>query len=335
LAQAAAAAPRRESGWAGARPGGRRGRARDGAEQALAMPDLACSKAGGRVFMVSSLDPDHPAEGAIDSDDHTYWISTGLYPQEMLLELGRRGTVSSVRVVSTHVRRVRIEGCWEEQPLSFAVLAEQDIEDTGGRLQLRELRCGAPSEGPLSYVRVVVVSGWLDFCSLHKIEVEGEVADVGEAAAAPVAAPAPGGGGGPPGGDLGLGGRRWLNEWEATGGSELSAGACPHDEVEARRVPGPPAAPPSPPARAPTAARRGAGRRLELRALLPLREGSRSARRSGSASSGCSRSGGTAGGWRTRRPPSGPTGRWSSRRSRSTASRWRTRWRLSGRTGRW
>lgn len=185
--------------------------------------------------MVSSLDPDHPAEGAIDSDDHTYWISTGLYPQEMLLELGRRGTVSSVRVVSTHVRRVRIEGCWEEQPLSFAVLAEQDIEDTGGRLQLRELRCGAPSEGPLSYVRVVVVSGWLDFCSLHKIEVEGEVADVGEAAAAPVAAPAPGGGGGPPGGDLGLGGRRWLNEWEATGGSELSAGACPHDEAERQR----------------------------------------------------------------------------------------------------
>merc|ERR1719203_2699976 len=102
-----------------------------------------------------------------------------------MLELGHPGTVSSVRVAATHVRRVRIEGCREETPLSFAVLAEQDLEDTGGRLQLRELCCRV-SAGPLRYVRVVVVSGWLDFCSFHKIEVQGEVASLGEAIASAV-----------------------------------------------------------------------------------------------------------------------------------------------------
>merc|ERR1719198_1819776 len=101
--------------------------------------------------MVSSLDPAHPGDSAIDGCDGSYWISTGLYPQEVLLELGLPAAVSSVWVTSTHVRRLRIEGCKEDSPVNFMVLADEELDDTHGRLQLRELGCSNTPQ-PIRFV---------------------------------------------------------------------------------------------------------------------------------------------------------------------------------------
>lgn len=137
------------------------------------MLELASERAGGRVVMVSSLDPAHPGESAIDGNDESYWISTGLYPQELLLELGQSAAVASVWVTSTHVRKLRIEGCQEESPVNFTTLSEEELDDTHGRLQLRELGC-IDNQQPIRFVRVLVMSGWCDFCSFHRIQVMGK-----------------------------------------------------------------------------------------------------------------------------------------------------------------
>jgi len=137
------------------------------------MLELASERAGGRVLMASCIDPAHPGESAIDGSDESYWMSTGLYPQELLLELGQTAAVLSVRVTSTHVRRLRIEGCQEESPVNFSVLADEELDDTHGRLQLRELGC-LDCQQPIRFVRVQVMSGWFDFCSFHRIQVMGK-----------------------------------------------------------------------------------------------------------------------------------------------------------------
>eukprot|EP00419_Tripos_fusus_P003162 CAMPEP_0172679898 /NCGR_PEP_ID=MMETSP1074-20121228/16385_1 /TAXON_ID=2916 /ORGANISM="Ceratium fusus, Strain PA161109" /LENGTH=201 /DNA_ID=CAMNT_0013498141 /DNA_START=44 /DNA_END=649 /DNA_ORIENTATION=- len=142
------------------------------------MPDVAALNVGGRVFMVSSLDPAHPGENIIDGNEATYWISTGLYPQEILLWLSCATRVSCVRLASTRVRNVRFEGCQENEPVSFRTLAERRFEDThGGGLQVNELHCGSScgDDGrPLEFIRVLILSGWDDFCTVHDIQVDGE-----------------------------------------------------------------------------------------------------------------------------------------------------------------
>ncbi len=72
-----------------------------------AMPDLVAKKVGGKVVMVSSLDEQHPGDNMIDGREDSYWISTGLYPQEILLQLGQRAAVSSVKISTTNVRGIR------------------------------------------------------------------------------------------------------------------------------------------------------------------------------------------------------------------------------------
>mmetsp|Transcript_21149 Transcript_21149/g.59474 ORF Transcript_21149/g.59474 Transcript_21149/m.59474 type:complete len:243 (+) Transcript_21149:124-852(+) len=137
------------------------------------MPDLASEKAGGKVFMVSSLDPAHPGDNIIDGNDSTFWISTGLYPQEILLELGQSAKVSSVSLSSTRVRSILIEG-WgqEDTQANCQMLAEGELANTAnGRLQKQEMQC---RNQEIEFLRLVILSGWDDFCTVHHIHVDGQ-----------------------------------------------------------------------------------------------------------------------------------------------------------------
>lgn len=139
----------------------------------LAMPDLASEKAGGKVFMVSSLDPAHPGENIIDGNDSTFWISTGLYPQEILLELGQSAKVSSVSLSSTRVRNILVEGWGQEDTQARCqMLAEGEMANTAnGRLQKHEMPC---HNQEIEFLRLVILSGWDDFCTVHRIHVDGQ-----------------------------------------------------------------------------------------------------------------------------------------------------------------
>eukprot|EP00929_Paragymnodinium_shiwhaense_P112116 TRINITY_DN80371_c0_g1_i1.p1 TRINITY_DN80371_c0_g1~~TRINITY_DN80371_c0_g1_i1.p1 ORF type:complete len:466 (+),score=81.97 TRINITY_DN80371_c0_g1_i1:118-1515(+) len=140
--------------------------------------DIVYADAGGAVLLVSSLDPACPAESVIDgSDSSSFWISTGLYPQELLFRLGRRCKVSRIRLLCTKIRQVRIEGCWEERPVNFSMLAERELADSHeGRLQEEDVSCRS-QPGPCGYLRLQILSGWGDFCSIHRLQVQYAVDD--------------------------------------------------------------------------------------------------------------------------------------------------------------
>lgn len=134
--------------------------------------DLAPTDGSDRVLMASSRDEDHPADNIIDGNDKTYWISTGLYPQEILLELAQPRRVSGVRLSTTNVRSVRIEGCSEPAATTFETLGSAEMDaKSKGNLQSKQLKCREQSQ-PIRFVKTMILSGWHDFCSVHRIVVE-------------------------------------------------------------------------------------------------------------------------------------------------------------------
>eukprot|EP00928_Gymnodinium_smaydae_P090138 TRINITY_DN73984_c0_g1_i1.p1 TRINITY_DN73984_c0_g1~~TRINITY_DN73984_c0_g1_i1.p1 ORF type:complete len:300 (+),score=72.08 TRINITY_DN73984_c0_g1_i1:92-991(+) len=147
------------------------------------MPDLASLSAGGRVSFASSRDPEHPEAFVLDGRDDTFWMSTGLYPQALVVKLGSVAEkLSVVRLTSTNIRNLRVESCGREQPVDFSKVVETELEDSEGRLQLRELRCDCSSDderptapAPIRFLRLVVASGWHDFCSVHRVQVVADV----------------------------------------------------------------------------------------------------------------------------------------------------------------
>merc|ERR1719159_885609 len=97
--------------------------------------------------MASSTDLDHPGENIIDGRMDSFWISTGLFPQEIVVQTSYPVSIESIRIACTGVRSFRIEASQEDVPVNFDVcLAEGEIEDAGqGRLQIREFE-REPSE---------------------------------------------------------------------------------------------------------------------------------------------------------------------------------------------
>merc|ERR1719161_2596842 len=127
---------------------------------------------GGTVLFVSSRDEMHPGDNVIDGDDHTFWITTGLFPQEILLQLPEPSQISSVRLATTNVRSMRVEACSEETPVNFKVMSEQhEMNEKSGRMQIIDLAC-APQEGPVGYVKLTILNGWHDFVSVHHVHVQ-------------------------------------------------------------------------------------------------------------------------------------------------------------------
>merc|ERR1712061_772674 len=80
--------------------------------------------------------------------------------------------ISSVSLYCTCVRSFRFEVCLENQPVNFQSLAEGELEDVKGRLQVQDYPCHQQDK-PTEYLRLVINSGWDDFCSVHRIKVEG------------------------------------------------------------------------------------------------------------------------------------------------------------------
>eukprot|EP00419_Tripos_fusus_P065880 CAMPEP_0172916424 /NCGR_PEP_ID=MMETSP1075-20121228/196337_1 /TAXON_ID=2916 /ORGANISM="Ceratium fusus, Strain PA161109" /LENGTH=306 /DNA_ID=CAMNT_0013775719 /DNA_START=74 /DNA_END=991 /DNA_ORIENTATION=+ len=139
------------------------------------MPDAAASSEGGRVLMVSSLDMEHPGDNVIDGSRRSCWLSTGLYPQEILLALAYPCLVSAVHLAAMHVRVVRIEGCPESAPVNFHALAERELCDERGVLQDQVLECAHHHAcEKIEFLRIIILSGWHDFCSVHSVHVCAE-----------------------------------------------------------------------------------------------------------------------------------------------------------------
>jgi len=141
------------------------------------MPDFAASATGGTVHMVTSLDPTHPGESAIDGVGGTFWITTGLYPQELIVKLGQPAALSGFSLRCARVRHLRLEACVEDSPVNFKPLAETFLEDLQHRPQ--EWRGAVEvQEKPTRFVKLTILAGWDDVCAVGALCAEGTAARV-------------------------------------------------------------------------------------------------------------------------------------------------------------
>ena len=53
----------------------------------------------------------------IDGNEKTFWVTTGMFPHELLLGFkGSAATISKVRLWSYHIRKLTIEKCVTRSP---------------------------------------------------------------------------------------------------------------------------------------------------------------------------------------------------------------------------
>mmetsp|Transcript_57055 Transcript_57055/g.133861 ORF Transcript_57055/g.133861 Transcript_57055/m.133861 type:complete len:140 (+) Transcript_57055:127-546(+) len=132
--------------------------------------DFGLKSAGTEVTFVSCQDERHPSENIIDGNDKTFWVTTGLFPQQIILQFANEVEITKIKTATTNVRGIIFESCVEKQPTEFQKMYDVEIADRNGRLQMENNQ--VPATKAL-FLRVTIDSGWDDFASVRRIAIEG------------------------------------------------------------------------------------------------------------------------------------------------------------------
>ncbi|KAK3089811.1 hypothetical protein FSP39_006708 [Pinctada imbricata] len=134
------------------------------------MFDVALKSAGASVVLASSSDEKYPPENIIDGNSDTFWSSTGLFPQEVVITYTSMMRMSRIEIACYNVKNVMFQYSKDIEPLNFQDLFEKELDSTDGQLQLEEFPV---NNVEAQHLRVVIESGHDHFVSIHKLTVNG------------------------------------------------------------------------------------------------------------------------------------------------------------------
>ncbi|KAG8461526.1 hypothetical protein KFE25_001130 [Diacronema lutheri] len=137
--------------------------------------NLASAENGGQALIATSWDQAHPPEHAIDGDDATFWVTTGMFPQELVVTLPASSAVARVMLRSVGIRRISIHACPTEQPGAYdTVLPETEIADGAGSRQSEVFTVKMEA---VRHVKLVIHAGWDHFVAVNDIRLDGRKLD--------------------------------------------------------------------------------------------------------------------------------------------------------------
>ncbi|XP_067377775.1 intraflagellar transport protein 25 homolog isoform X2 [Channa argus] len=133
------------------------------------MIDTPLSSLGAKVVVATSSDENHPPENIIDGNTNTFWMSTGMFPQEFIIRFGEPTKISAVTVDSYSVKHLKIEKNTSQNASQFDPVTEKEFENTEGHLQANTILLSGNST---THLRFIITAGYGHFVSVHRVCVQ-------------------------------------------------------------------------------------------------------------------------------------------------------------------
>ncbi|KAI8851487.1 galactose-binding domain-like protein [Chytridium lagenaria] len=139
---------------------------------------------GLKVSMASSFDHRHPPENMVDANTKTFWITTGLFPQEFVVTLPGPSNIKKLTIWSMKVASWAVASCYSDKPNEFEEVVHQECEDAADHLQVTHIVIPGPAKSHaqalhagsgIRHLKITLRKGHWDFASVHRITVQGEV----------------------------------------------------------------------------------------------------------------------------------------------------------------
>ncbi|KAK8400765.1 hypothetical protein O3P69_002516 [Scylla paramamosain] len=130
-----------------------------------------------RVVYASSHDPAFPPSAMLDGRPDTFWASTGLFPQVVVITLPAVTSLENLSILAYNVRRVSVARSVKALPTDFEDFVEKELPQVDGKLQNSVLS----EQVTAAHLRLTITEGHGHFCSLHQVSVVGTSAKEAEA----------------------------------------------------------------------------------------------------------------------------------------------------------
>ncbi|XP_028852377.1 intraflagellar transport protein 25 homolog [Denticeps clupeoides] len=131
------------------------------------MTESSLSSSGAKVVLVSSSDENHPPENILDGSTKSFWISTGMFPQEFIIRFPHATKISVLTIHSYNIKGLKLEKCMTEDTEKFENVAEKELERTDSHLQINDVSLNTTA----THLRFIITSGYDHFVSVHSITV--------------------------------------------------------------------------------------------------------------------------------------------------------------------
>jgi heat shock protein beta-11 len=129
------------------------------------------------VLLATSCDDRFPPTSVLDGDDRTLYLTTGMFPQEVLFNFGTDGIahVNKVNIVAHGIKKMRIEHCKEEYATNFETAVDCELQAPTEGLQRESYQINKATVGHgVRYVRLVILEGYEPFAAIHSFSVDGD-----------------------------------------------------------------------------------------------------------------------------------------------------------------
>lgn len=120
--------------------------------------------------MASCVDEKFPPDNMLDGKDNTFWVTTGMFPQEFVLALDSNIRVSKITTLSLNVKKLVVEKSDQDRPDSFEKVFEVELSNRGDRLQTEVHQVNISAR----YLKFSLMSGYTEFATVNRVSVVGE-----------------------------------------------------------------------------------------------------------------------------------------------------------------
>jgi heat shock protein beta-11 len=131
---------------------------------------------GSANLVATSSDGEHHIglllQKSATSDGSSFFMSTGLFPQEIIISLAEPANIKSIELSGRGIKVIELGKIDSPQTSNWDAVASSSLEDDGN-IQRIVLEAKTRNTFIASSVRLRIVSGWDSFVSIHKISVIG------------------------------------------------------------------------------------------------------------------------------------------------------------------
>ena len=114
-------------------------------------------------------------DAMVDNKPQTYFVTTGLFPQEVVLGI-KAGVaqLSRISLSASGIRHLRIEKCTELTPAKFDVIVDTELTNRENARQLEQFQLNKATSGSnIHFLKFVIQNGYEDFAAIFDISLEG------------------------------------------------------------------------------------------------------------------------------------------------------------------
>ncbi|KAL9653927.1 hypothetical protein ABK040_014140 [Willaertia magna] len=124
-----------------------------------------------KVVLTTSHDENYGISNMLDGKEETFWMSTGMFPQEIMFQLESQYTLKKIQIISTGIKQLKLETTDKSQPIQFSPIFEKQLADEGS-LQAEEILL---EDQPARYLKLQILNGYHNFISIHSIKIEANI----------------------------------------------------------------------------------------------------------------------------------------------------------------